>query len=647
MRPLARLTSLLVLVPLAAGSGCVDDVPTGAGPDDDDGGGSTTGETSETSPPTTDPTTGPDPTTTTGPDPTTTEGDSSGGDSSGGPACVDESDCAELATECSQATCEGGRCQVTDLEAGTACGDATQTECNGADICDGAGTCVDNLAGDGAACTECVGLECACGAGACSECAAYAETNEFTTDRSTVGWEMTGDWGLYTEAPSAYFSEKGPKFGIGPGGILLPGIPFGGQVLGTDGNRSAPYPGGHEEDSYARTKPFVLPATLSFRSWHLDEGSGEYDNKSVRVSVDAGETWVELFDCGVDEVPLCAFINQRAADDWDDLSFALPKELVGQVGIVEFGYVTGDSCCDFERGWFVDVTNFATECACGDDSVCDDFGTECGGGTCAAGGACALDPVGEDEACGSAEATSCGAADTCDAQGYCQGNDMVNLLSCEDCPAGQENCNGCLDGACLDCASPTDSFDAGLPGWVTNTPSGGSWVVFSQIPNNEDDEGAIMPSDMAFMGNDGSTVGTPDGIGETVDASITSPVDVMPDILTFDSWNLDEGGIEGADNKTIEISTDLGETWDVLVDCSSDAYPFCDFVSARGADEWDNISIDTSAYTGMDAQLRFTYQTGDSCCDFEYGWYVDNLNFAQVCPDENPAGPDPEPEPKK
>lgn len=652
--------SLVLLMALTPFAGCTDDV-SGDGPTDDDG-GSTTG--SSTTDPTVNPTTGPgtttdpgttvtDPSTTTDPG-TTTEAGSS--ETTEGPACGDPEDCADLVTECADATCEGGRCVVSNMDAGTACGDASEAECNAADACDGEGTCLDNVAGEGAACSECDGLECACGAGACSACAAFAESNEFATERSLVGWELTGDWGLYGGAPSAYLGGGDKKFGGGGGGggMLLPAIPFEGQVFGTDGNRSAPYPGGHAEDSYARTKAFVLPTTLSFRSWHLDEGGVSYDNKRVRVSIDGGDTWVTLHDCQPDgkivpldvDQSLCEEVNLRDADDWDEVSFEVPKDMVGAAGVVEFGYETGDSCCDFERGWFIDLTNFATECACGDDVACDAFGTECGGGTCAAGGACALDPVGAGVACGSGDATSCGSADTCDADGYCQGNNLVNLLSCEDCPAGEESCNGCLDGTCLDCESPTDSFLAGHDEWSSSTQAGGGWEIFSEMPGNEQGDPAIMPTDTAFLGNDGSTVGPQDETGETATGSITSPVDVMPDMLVFDSWHIDEGGAGkkgGVDVKSVEVSTDSGETWTALADCEQPllaGFPFCTRVETRGADEWDTIMLDTSAFAGMEAQVRFSYDTDDDCCGFEYGWYIDNLNFAQLCPEENPAGPD-------
>ena len=37
---------------------------------------------------------------------------------------------------------------------------------------------------------------------------------------------------------------------------------------------------------------------------------------------------------------------------------------------------------------------------------------------------------------------------------------------------------------------------------------------------------------------------------------------------------------------------------------------------------------------GMPGQLRFVYETLDSCCGFERGWYIDDLSFAAFCDDE-------------
>jgi hypothetical protein len=70
--------------------------------------------------------------------------------------------------------------------------------------------------------------------------------------------------------------------------------------------------------------------------------------------------------------------------------------------------------------------------------------------------------------------------------------------------------------------------------------------------------------------------------------------------------------------------------WTSLVDCEVSAtQPFCDFYpDPRPSDLWDSISIDLATWAGQDGLLRFTYDTGDSCCSFERGWYIDEINIA-------------------
>ncbi len=566
--------------------------------------------------------------------------------------CEADGDCEGMAGECEEATCGAeGMCEVANAAEGTACGDASDAECDGADTCDGSGTCVQNVALDGTDCTECDGGRCICDAGSCGGCVAYADTNLFSTARSLNGWELTGDWGLYTEAPASQSDLDGG---------LYPAIPFENQVLGTDGNRNGPaYPNGHLEFSYARTPPTELPTSLQFQSWHLDEGAGAFDNKIIRISTDGGETWTDIISCVLDPgLPFCQQVNQRDADDWDAISLNLPAPLIGQTGIIEFSYDTFDSCCGFEKGWYIDVTNFATECACVADEVCDPYGTECGGGVCGANGGCNVDPTAAGTACGAADDNVCTAADTCDGFGHCQPGDNYpslnegptsQILACDSCEAG-EDCIGCAAGVCQDCTSlpELESFDSMnfppfLPvtdGWAFEAVFGGSWGIFSNIPNNEDNAGVLFPSNAPFFGIDGSTAGAADGTGEVNAANAVTRPDVFDDVLTFRSWHQDEGG--ATDGKRIEITVDGGDTWLPVADCSMaeplSAFPFCTQVNSRDAEDWDDIEIDVSDFSGDEGQIRFSYNTGDSCCGFERGWYIDDINFGQVCDAPNPSG---------
>ncbi|MBL4686459.1 MAG: hypothetical protein JKY37_17825, partial [Nannocystaceae bacterium] len=458
------------------------------------------------------------------------------------PACTDDGDCADMAGECEVAICTSlGACQVGDAAEGAACGDTTDTQCNAADTCDANGDCQENIAFDGMDCSECDTAQCTCGAGTCAGCVTFADTNLFTTERSLIGWELSGDWRLYTEAPRSSPSSDQP----GP-------VPFGNSVLGTDGNRREPYPSGHAERSYARTPPTELPASITFQSWHLDEGNGEYDNKIIRISTDDGVTWTDLISCPLNPtLAFCARVETREADDWDSISLDLPAPLIGQIGIIEFAYDTGDYLLGFEKGWYIDVTNFATECVCTADNTCAQYGSDCGEGVCGGNGGCNLDAMPVDTACGDAADNTCTDPDSCDGSGHCLPRDgNTNLNACDDCAAG-EDCNGCAQGVCTDCQNVPDEntfefpqfpLPSSIDGWTANTVTGGGWRVFSVLSNNEDNDGSASTTDAPMLGIDGNVSGIPDGIGEIATAEVVSQPDIVPETITFQSWHQDQGG---------------------------------------------------------------------------------------------------------
>ncbi|MCX4246126.1 hypothetical protein [Paraliomyxa miuraensis] len=546
------------------------------------------------------------------------------------PECTDDADCAGMAEgECEQGVCgDDGTCSVQPLRAGTPCGDATEVACSGADSCDGAGTCSANDAPDGVPCSDCPLGSCACMGGACGDCTAFALQNDFITTRSIEGWQLTGGWGLYREAPQ--------NFDVGP-------TVFGSQVFGTDGNRVAPYPSSETEQSSARTPPTILPPTLEFLSWNVDEGTG-VDNKWVRVSTDGGASFTTLVDCNMGmPLPFCQFRTDRAPDDWDPITIPVPPMMVGQVGIVEFAYDTLDSCCNFEKGWYIDATNFATQCACLDDASCGGLGGECGTGVCGGTGECELDVVAAGTACGDATDVECNAADACDGLGYCAPNvAATGLTTCFDCPAGAGDCNVCQAGACPDCVSlpSVNAFSQGAQsfgGWVIEdfNGNGAGWQLYSQAPPNQNPGSVpVALSSAPAFGTDGNRQPPYPG-AQDEHSRVTTTVDTVPPSITFNSWNVDEGS--GVDNKIIELSVDGGATWNVLVNCGGGIgtpQPFCDFRSdGRLGNDWDSVTIPTGAFAGMPGQLRITYDTLDSCCEFERGWFIDNLNFAQRCQD--------------
>jgi hypothetical protein len=535
------------------------------------------------------------------------------------PECTEDAECASMAEgECQVGVCaDDGMCMVESRPEGTACGDDTEGECSGADACDGRGTCAANDASDGTVCSGCPLGVCACQGGACGDCVAFAPENNFITTRSVEGWELTGGWALYREAPQ--------NFNSGP-------TPFGNQVLGTDGNRIAPYPGSDNELSSARSGPMILPASLDFSSWNVDEGT--IDTKRVRVSNDGGVTFVDLADCATGAMqPFCqARGDERAPDDWDLISLPVPPDMVGDVGLVELTYNTQDGCCQFEKGWYVDVTNFAGECACAGDEGCGGLGGECGVAACGASGECELDAVAVGSACGDATDVECNDPDACDGAGYCSSNEAITgLTSCEDCPAGLGSCNVCQAGACADCV--TEGFE----GWFVEDLSGtgADWQIYFDAPPNLFAGSVPVPLSLApAFGTDGNRQAPYPG-AETEHSRITTLSDLLPASITFASWNVDEG--TNVDTKIIEVSVDGGATWTVLVSCDlgiGTPQPFCLYRDdGRLGTDWDLVEIPTGAFAGQTGQLRFTYNTLDACCEFERGWFISDLAFAQYCLD--------------
>jgi hypothetical protein len=82
------------------------------------------------------------------------------------------------ANECTVDSFQGGTCVHTNAASGTACGSASDADCDHPDTCNGAGTCVPNLATDGTSCAS-DGNACtvdACSAGLCAHGNAAAGT---------------------------------------------------------------------------------------------------------------------------------------------------------------------------------------------------------------------------------------------------------------------------------------------------------------------------------------------------------------------------------------------------------------------------------------------------------------------------------------
>ena len=148
--------------------------------------------------------------------------------------------------------------------------DCTAAQCGDGVVWTGMEACDDGNTDDSDACTS-----------AC-ECRLL----HFDTTGDVAGWSYTPGWNFYTASPTS----------------SLPPVTFTtqGQVFGTDGNRVPPYPGAETETSMVTTGAIVIPTSLEFLSWHVDEGGMyTFDNKRISVSTDGGASWTTLVDCAI------------------------------------------------------------------------------------------------------------------------------------------------------------------------------------------------------------------------------------------------------------------------------------------------------------------------------------------------------------
>ncbi len=459
-------------------------------------------------------------------------------------------------------------------------------------------------------------------------------------------------------------------------------IVFDHPVLGTDGNRAHAYTKQNVqfEGSYALSPSTVIPSELHFKSWNLDEGFF-FDKKAVQITTDGvnfttiaicqqpmGACTADAGACAVNSdccsalcianvcappPPFCSPRNDRAPDDWDDIVLPVPAGLVGKVGQVQFKYDTRDECCGFERGWYVDALNFATECACTGAPDCAYLDGTCATGTCdTTTNECALSPQATGNACTGVGTSDC-SSPTCDANGFCNPNGLVLEGSdCAMCTDADGQCDMCVAGSCSDCwpvqtfasnDNVYDFFDAS--DWVFT----GDWVVGSCTPQNSVtpmaqlcfptgfNETRNAPHMGPMLGNDGSRV--PGGTtSEAESGTATSSVTVIPATLTFNSWHQDRGGKDTfnlRDKKQILGSVDDGMTWEVIVDCDGNmTLPFCQPWPTpgtnRAADAWDAVSVPVpSSLAGQTGRIRFVYDTVDAGGGWERGWFVDDVNVSR------------------
>ncbi|MEM7153124.1 MAG: DUF4215 domain-containing protein [Myxococcota bacterium] len=249
-----------------------------------------------------------------------------------------------------------------------------------------------------------------------------------------------------------------------------------------------------------------------------------------------------------------------------------------------------------------------------DDDECNNLcgGSSCGNGVLDEGEECDDSNLDDSDEC----LSSCLAA-TC-GDGFVQ----AGVEECDD--ADEDEADGCA----ADCVCWLDfEDDAQVVDWQLE----GGWELHDAAPASQVLAAVPFETQGRVFGTDGNR-SLPYPGGESESSSATTSDFVFPTSLRFRSWHVDEGTVTAvgvADHKRILVSVDVGATWEPLVDCQlgpNEQLPFClEWLASREADDWDDVEIDTSAYAGMMGRLRFEYDTVDSCCTVEQGWFLDDF----------------------
>jgi tartrate dehydratase beta subunit/fumarate hydratase class I family protein len=152
----------------------------------------------------------------------------------------------------------------------------------------------------------------------------------------------------------------------------------------------------------------------------------------------------------------------------------------------------------------------------------------------------------------------------------------------------------------------SDTLENGTAQWTSIT---GLWHVVngtSPYPNSH------SASSSWWYGQDGTgnfDTGAANS-GEIVSASFPVPSGAS---LTFWSWEQTEGPGTYYDSRKVYISTNDGANWTQI------------YQSTDNTAVWYKVTVDLAPYAGMNARLKFVFETVDNVANQYRGWYVDDV----------------------
>ncbi len=294
--------------------------------------------------------------------------------------------CTDDGNECRTDICQGGQCTHPLAAAGVPCGDPSNTECDGADTCDGTGVCATNLQPAGAACgsavaTDCDGADSCDGAGACA------------TNLVSIGTSCGDPSDTDCDDPDTCDGLGGCQANVSPSGL-----PCGNQV-------------GNQCDD---------PDTC--------DGAGVCNGNFVLAGTACGNPGMSECD---------------NPDTCDGIGACAGNRLADGTPCTDDGNECRDDVC---LAGTCAHPLLAAGTACGDPtaSECDNADS------CDGTGGCLPNLVSAGTACGDPSNTTCTGPDTCNGFGACLTNNMADGTNCDDgsfCNAGATCVGGACGGA--------------------------------------------------------------------------------------------------------------------------------------------------------------------------------------------------------
>ncbi|MCB9729159.1 MAG: choice-of-anchor J domain-containing protein [Deltaproteobacteria bacterium] len=327
------------------------------------------------------------------------------------------------------------------------------------------------------------------------------------------------------------------------------------------------------------------------------------DMEFFQISVDGGETWSNLLP------PTAEVWQTQEPPGWVTVTVSIPTAQASATTRFRFLYDTGDSCCGPVDvvGWFID--DF--EVSVGGPLVCD--GTDlCASTSCDAVSGCQEEPLDLD--CDDADACT---LDFCHPEVGC-----VNTSITYQCDDG-DACNGlesCL--APIGCTPPVsayyaDDFEFSESGWSAGPFTEGD----SSFWDYAETTGGTAPVSFDSLAFGTPNAGSELGLEHSVVSYFTAFDLSGGGHFRFRSYTAnDDWNTTGTDAESVEISTDGGESWSVLIDPTDPRW--------MSVGEWVQFDVAFDPAPGMDnVAFRFVYDTVDACCgpNDVAGWFLDDV----------------------